>query len=75
LDGDYDGPLSQRDPLLVFGLTMAVAVGPKTRLDYSVFTAAAAALLLFAIQPAGGASCTPLDDDTRKPVKCPPPEA
>lgn len=37
--------------LLLFGLTMAIALGPKAPLDYSVFSAASAAFLLFAIQP------------------------
>lgn len=37
--------------LLLFGLTMAIAVGPKAPLDYSIFTAASAAFMLFAIQP------------------------
>ena len=36
--------------LLCFGLTMLLALGPKAPLDYSVFTAAAAAFLLFAIK-------------------------
>jgi len=30
---------------------MTVALGPKAPLDFSVFTAAAAAFLLFAVQP------------------------
>lgn len=38
--------------LLAFALTMAVALGPKAPLSYSVFSAASAAFLLFAIQPA-----------------------
>ena len=38
--------------LLSFGLTMAMALGPKAPLSYSVFIAASAAFLLFAIQPA-----------------------
>ena len=38
--------------LLVFALTMTVALGPKAPLSYSVFTASSAAFLLFAIQPA-----------------------
>ncbi len=38
--------------LVVFGLTMAMALGPKEPLSYSVFTAASAAFLLFAIQSA-----------------------
>ncbi len=37
--------------LLLFGIAMAIATGPKAPLDYSVFTAASAAFLLFAIQP------------------------
>jgi uncharacterized membrane protein YphA (DoxX/SURF4 family) len=37
--------------LLSFAATMTVALGPKAPLDYSVFTAAAAAFLLFATQP------------------------
>jgi putative oxidoreductase len=36
--------------LLCFGLTMLFALGPKAPLDYSVFTAACAAFLLFAVQ-------------------------
>jgi hypothetical protein len=35
--------------LLSFAATMTVALGPKAPLDFSVFTAAAAAFLLFAI--------------------------
>jgi uncharacterized membrane protein YphA (DoxX/SURF4 family) len=38
--------------LLLFGLAMTVALGLKPPLDYSVFTAASAAFLLFATQPA-----------------------
>ena len=38
--------------LLSFALTMAMALGPKAPLSYSVFSAASAAFLLFAIQPA-----------------------
>jgi len=38
--------------LLSFGLTMLLALGPKAPLDYSVFTAACAAFLLFALQKA-----------------------
>jgi uncharacterized membrane protein YphA (DoxX/SURF4 family) len=37
--------------LFVFGLAMAIALGLKAPLDYSVFTAAGAAFLLFALQP------------------------
>ncbi len=37
--------------LLLFGLTMAVALGPKAPLSYSVFSAASAAFLLFAVHP------------------------
>jgi putative oxidoreductase len=37
--------------LLSFAATMTVAFGPKAPLDFSVFTAAAAAFLLFAVQP------------------------
>src|SRR5438067_8965470 len=37
--------------LLSFAATMTLALGPKAPLDYSVFTAAAAAFLLFATQP------------------------
>ena len=37
--------------LLSFGATMTVSLGPKAPLDFSVFTAAAAAFLLFAVQP------------------------
>lgn len=37
--------------LLSFAATMTLALGVKPPLDYSVFTAAAAAFLLFAIQP------------------------
>ena len=35
--------------LLSFAATMTVALGPKAPLDFSVFTAAAAAFLLFAL--------------------------
>jgi putative oxidoreductase len=35
--------------LLSFAATMTVALGPKAPLDFSVFTAAAAAFLLFAV--------------------------
>ena len=35
--------------LLSFAAAMAVALGPKAPLDFSVFTAAAAAFLLFAV--------------------------
>lgn len=38
--------------LLLFALTMAMALGPKAPLSYSVFSAASAAFLLFALQPA-----------------------
>lgn len=38
--------------LLSFALTMAIALGPKAPLSYSVFSAATAAFLLFALQPA-----------------------
>lgn len=38
--------------LVLFALTMAIALGPKAPLSYSVFSAASAAFLLFAIQPA-----------------------
>lgn len=38
--------------LVVFGLTMAIALSPKEPLSYSIFSAASAAFLLFAIQPA-----------------------
>jgi len=37
--------------LLSFAATMTVALGPKAPLSFSVFTAAAAAFLLFAVQP------------------------
>ena len=37
--------------LLSFAATMTVALGPKAPLGFSVFTAAAAAFLLFAVQP------------------------
>ena len=40
--------------LASFALTMTVALGIKAPLDYSVFTAAAAALLLAAITPPSG---------------------
>jgi hypothetical protein len=36
--------------LLCFGLTMLFALGPKAPIDYSVFTAACAAFLLFVVQ-------------------------
>jgi hypothetical protein len=36
--------------LLSFAVAMLVALGPKAPLDYSVFTSACAAFLLFAIQ-------------------------
>jgi len=38
--------------LLFFGLAMLLALGPKSPLDYSVFTASCAAFLLFALQKA-----------------------
>jgi uncharacterized membrane protein YphA (DoxX/SURF4 family) len=37
--------------LFSFSTAMLVALGPKAPLDYSVFTAASAAFLLFALQP------------------------
>lgn len=40
--------------LVSFALAMAVALGVKAPLDYSVFTAAAAALLLAAVTPPSG---------------------
>jgi uncharacterized membrane protein YphA (DoxX/SURF4 family) len=61
--------------LLVFGLTMTMALGVKAPLSYSVFSAASAAFLLCAIQPAGDASCTPISGEAGGSVKCPPHEA
>ena len=61
--------------LLVFGLTMAMALGVKAPLSYSVFSAASAAFLLFAIQPVGDASCTRINGKAGSSVKCPPHEA
>ena len=61
--------------LAVFGLTMTFALGPHAPLSYSVFAAASAAFLLFAIQPTGGASLTPLSEETGVSLKCPPAEA
>ena len=58
--------------LAAFGLAMTLALGPHAPLSYSVFSAASAAFLLFAIQPTGGASCTPLSEETRRSLKCPP---
>lgn len=49
--------------LLSFAATMSLALGVKPPLDYSVFTAAAAAFLLFATQPVrdtNGQSNSPL---------------
>jgi putative oxidoreductase len=37
--------------VLSFAATMLVGLGPKAPLDYSVFTSASAAFLLFAVQP------------------------
>ncbi len=51
--------------LLLFGLAMTIALGPKTPLDYSVFSAASAAFLLFAIQPAGYKRSMPITDESR----------
>lgn len=45
--------------LAAFGLTMTLALGPHAPLSYSVFSAASAAFLLFAIQPANGAALRP----------------
>ena len=39
--------------LLIFGLAMALSLGIKSPLDYSVFSASAAALLLAARSPSG----------------------
>ena len=61
--------------LLVFGLTMTFALGPHAPLSYSVFAAASAVFLLFAIQPAGGASCARIGGETATSLKCPPPDA
>jgi uncharacterized membrane protein YphA (DoxX/SURF4 family) len=61
--------------LLVFGLTMTMALGVKAPLSYSVFSAASAAFLLFAIQPVAGASCTRINGKAGTSVKCPPREA
>ena len=57
--------------LAVFGLTMTFALGPHAPLSYSVFAAASAAFLLFAIQPAGGATCI-VNEDSGISLKCPP---
>ncbi len=48
--------------LLLFGLTMAIAVGPKAPLDYSVFSAATAAFLLFATHSNGGSGSKPITE-------------
>ena len=61
--------------LAVFGVTMTLALGPHAPLSYSVFSAASAAFLLFAIQPIGGASCAPIGEGTGGLVKCPPGDA
>jgi uncharacterized membrane protein YphA (DoxX/SURF4 family) len=61
--------------LFVFGVTMVMALGVKAPLSYSVFSAASAAFLLFAIQPSGDASCTPINGEGAGSVKCPPPKA
>ena len=61
--------------LLVFGLTMTMALGVKAPLSYSVFSAASAAFLLFAIQPVADASCTRINGEAGTSVKCPPREA
>jgi len=53
--------------LAAFGLTMTFALGPHAPLSYSVFAAASAAFLLFAVQPTGGASCTPIDENPTAP--------
>lgn len=45
--------------LASFALTMTIALGVKAPLDYSVFTAAAAALLLAAMTPPSGQTCRP----------------
>ena len=58
--------------LLSFGLTMTLALGPHAPLSYSVFAAASAAFLLFAIQPTGGASLAPIGEQTGVSLKCPP---
>jgi putative oxidoreductase len=49
--------------LFSFATAMLVALGPKAPLDYSVFTAASAAFLLFALQPV---KSTPERDGTRR---------
>ena len=57
--------------LAAFGLTMALALGPHPPLSYSVFSAASAAFLLFAIQPTGGATFTPIGEETGVALKDP----
>ena len=57
--------------LAAFGVTMTLALGPHAPLSYSVFAAASAAFLLFAIQPTGGASCL-IGEETGVALKCPP---
>ena len=42
--------------LVSFAVAMTMALGPKAPLDFSVFTAAAAAFLLFAVQPTSARS-------------------
>jgi uncharacterized membrane protein YphA (DoxX/SURF4 family) len=61
--------------LLSFGLSMTLALGPHAPLSYSVFAAASAAFLLFAIQPTGGASLAPIGEQTGVSLKCPPANA
>ena len=61
--------------LLVFGLTMVMALGVKAPLSYSVFSAASAAFLLFAIQPVRDATSRPFNGEAGGSVKCPPREA
>jgi hypothetical protein len=56
----------------IFGVTMVMALGVKAPLSYSVFSAASAAFLLFATQPAGDASCTLINGEAGPTVKCPP---
>jgi uncharacterized membrane protein YphA (DoxX/SURF4 family) len=59
----------------VFGFTILMALGVKAPLSYSVFSAASAAFLLFAVQPTRDASCTLIDGEAGPTVKCPPLEA
>lgn len=47
--------------LTLFGMTMVLAHGPKAPLDYSVFSAVGAALLLFVVSPSHSAGSPPTE--------------